>query len=80
LTKAEAAAAFQVRSLRRQAQQRQQRALNDEDNNREGSKSSTDLGSLESGRVLRPITSDAVNALSLNPSADVFMPSVASSD
>jgi hypothetical protein len=80
LTKAEAAAAFQVRSLRRQAQQRQQRALNDEDNNREGSKSSTDLGSLESSRVLRPITSDAVNAFSFNPSADVFMPSVASSD
>jgi hypothetical protein len=81
LTKAEAAAAFKVRSLRRQAQQRQQRALNDEDNNREGSKSSTDLGSLESSRVLRPITSDAVNALpQLNPSADVFKPSVASSD
>jgi hypothetical protein len=80
LTKAEAAAAFQVRSLRRQAQQRQQRALNDEDNNREGSKSSTDLGSLESSRFLRPITSDVVNALPLNPSADVFKPSVASSD
>jgi hypothetical protein len=84
LTKAEAAAAFQVRSLRRQAQQRQQRqqwALYDEDNNPEGSKSSTDLGSLESSRVLRPITSDAVNALpQLNPSADVFKPLVASSD